>query len=296
MDLNMVRARERFRMRILWLVVLYAVLAASGCDVGKAAPAAANTLTGIIPHRIAHAGGGIDNKTYTNSYEALDSNLEKGFLYFELDFSFTADGQLVCLHDWKKNFRQSFGFKADGKVSLKEFERLVDRKAKFRNCTLNGLADWMETNPTAYIITDVKENNIKALKIIHDTLPDARNRVIPQIYNPHNFETVKSIGYEQIIWTLYRFKGSNSDVLNWIENFYGSIGITMPRKRAKSTLPLELKKRNIPTYVHTINSVAEFEKFVHRFGVTEIYTDFMPPTLKDAGSKNALGGQPASHN
>jgi hypothetical protein len=34
---------------------------------------------------------------------------------------------------------------------------------------------------------------------------------------------------------------------------------------------------NVPTYVHTINSVAEQQKFINEFGITEIYTDFLPP-------------------
>ena len=30
-------------------------------------------------------------KTYTNCYQTLDSNLEKGIVYFELDFLFTSE-------------------------------------------------------------------------------------------------------------------------------------------------------------------------------------------------------------
>ena len=51
------------------------------------------------PLRVAHAGGGIDGETYTNSYEALDRAVNDGFRYLELDLSFTSDDQLVCIHD-----------------------------------------------------------------------------------------------------------------------------------------------------------------------------------------------------
>ena len=50
--------------------------------------------------RIAHAGGQFNGATYTNSLEALDQNYEAGFRAFEIDLSFTSDGELVCLHDW----------------------------------------------------------------------------------------------------------------------------------------------------------------------------------------------------
>lgn len=34
---------------------------------------------------IAHAGGGVENYTYTNSLESLNSSYEQGFRFFELD-------------------------------------------------------------------------------------------------------------------------------------------------------------------------------------------------------------------
>lgn len=47
---------------------------------------------------IAHGGGGIDGKTYTNCKEALISSLDKGFRYVELDLYMTSDSDVVCLH------------------------------------------------------------------------------------------------------------------------------------------------------------------------------------------------------
>ena len=34
-----------------------------------------------------------------------------------------------------------------------------------------------------------------------------QRRVIPQIYAPESYEQVKALGYEQIIWTRYRYPG-----------------------------------------------------------------------------------------
>ena len=73
--------------------------------------------------RIAHAGGQIENETYTNSLEALNANFKEGFRVFEIDFSWTTDTQLVCLHDWEQSFERSFGVAPRGAVSLQEFRR-----------------------------------------------------------------------------------------------------------------------------------------------------------------------------
>ncbi|MEE9542464.1 MAG: sulfatase-like hydrolase/transferase, partial [Thermodesulfobacteriota bacterium] len=158
--------------------------------------------------RIAHAGGGISGKTYTNSYEALNENIKKGFKYFELDFNFTSDGHLVCIHD----------FTTKEKPTLEAFNSRVKNKSAFHNCTLTGLIEWMEQNPSAKIITDVKDNNLKALEIISKKVPDFKERVIPQVYDPSNYAVVRKMGYSQIIWTLYRYGGSKSEILEWVDN------------------------------------------------------------------------------
>ena len=115
------------------------------------------------------------------------------------------------------------------------------------------------------------------MKIISENIPEFEKRIIPQIYDPRNYNEVKGMGYEQIIWTLYRYNGSNDDVLRWTEKFNGLFAITMPKNRATSDLPRKLAERHIPAYVHTINTLKEADKFVNDFGVTEIYTDFLPP-------------------
>lgn len=43
---------------------------------------------------------GVDGKAYTNSLEALQSNLAAGHRIFEVDLAITSDGKVVCLHDW----------------------------------------------------------------------------------------------------------------------------------------------------------------------------------------------------
>lgn len=236
-----------------------------------------NSSNGFIAHRVAHAGGGINGKTYTNSFEALDANIQNGFQYFELDFSFTKDERLVCLHDWEHSFKRSFGFETDEKVTLKEFNALVKNKSEFHKCTADSLAEWMKENPAAYIVTDVKENNIEALMVMLQILPNAKVRVIPQVYDPVNLEAIKDLGFEKIIWTLYKFSGDNDEVLDWVEKFHTSMAVTMPKSRAQSTLPKELEERGIPSYVHTINTRQEEEKYIDKFGITELYTDFLLP-------------------
>lgn len=232
--------------------------------------------SGFVPCRVAHAGGGIDGFTYTNSYKALDVNRAKGFRYFEIDFSFTSDGQMVCLHDWESSFAKQFGYTLQQPLTYKEFAEHA-RIINYRPCTLDGLSDWMKANSDAKIVTDVKERNMEGLKLVLNVLPDAKRRVIPQIYTPNEFRPAKDMGFEQIIWTLYRYTGNTESVLAWVETFEGPLAVTMPKKRAGTNLPAMLAQRGIPTYVHTVNDDREALKFMQTNKVTEIYTDFLHP-------------------
>ena len=263
------------------------MLAAPGQTNSHASPAAASQLINFneatkkpLPgrftaHRIAHAGGGINGETYTNSLEALSENYKKGFKYFEIDFSFTKDNHLVCLHDWQINFAQLFGYYPNDELSLREFEKLVKNNKQIHNCTLDSLAKWLKQHPSAFIITDAKERNIEALNTIYNRISDASRRIIPQIYDPENFIKAKKIGFNQVIWTLYRYTGDNRSVLAWAKKFEGPFAITMPKHRADSELPRALGALNIPSYVHTVNDTQEYMRYRSN-GITEIYTDFLP--------------------
>ena len=231
----------------------------------------------LTPGRVAHAVGGVNNDIYTNSYQALDNNIKKGFTYFEIDFVFTSDNEIVCLHDWNDSFYSNFGYLPSDRLSLEQFVKSVELSGKYKNCTLHGLSIWMMNNPSAILITDVKGSNIDALKKIHSVIPDSNKRVIPQIYNPNEFSEVKEVGFESIIWTLYKFNGSNRAVLYWLSRYDGKVGVTMPKHRATSGLSSKLNQYDITSFVHTVNNREELIELQSKYDVTEVYTDFISP-------------------
>ena len=101
---------------------------------------------------IAHAGGKIDNITYTNSLEALTENYKKGFRYFELDILKTADNKFVAAHDWKK-WRKNHGFQEDEPITHEIF---MSRKAKnkFTPLSIAEINAWFKNHPDAILVTD----------------------------------------------------------------------------------------------------------------------------------------------
>jgi glycerophosphoryl diester phosphodiesterase len=229
--------------------------------------------------RIAHAGGAINSATYTNSREALLHNLERGFEDFELDFIWTSDRRLVTLHDWDGNAQRAFNHPVTEPPDLATFQAWLEKASPYPPMTLAALAQLMEEQPSIRVITDVKQHNLEALRIIHRELPDASGRVIPQIYTPQEYAEVKAIGYQQVIWTLYRYPGSNDQVLAELGAMnlkkMELYAVTLTAERARDGLAQAIRAQGIPVYAHTINTVPELLLLQEQYAVTDVYTDVL---------------------
>jgi glycerophosphoryl diester phosphodiesterase len=226
------------------------------------------------PLMIAHAGGGFNGQNYSNSLEALELNYNKGFRYFEIDFSWTSDQQLVCLHDWGKRFKKTFGFKTKHALSYEKFQYLLNNTNKLHPCTLETLEIWLLEHPDVTIITDVKYNNIKAIAKIIKQYPNLLNRLIPQFYQPKEYAILKDMGFKQLIWILYQFEGKLSSVVGYVNNM-DLLAISMRASQAKKKFAKQLIVNGENIFVYTINNQKALEKLVKKHQVSGIYTDFL---------------------
>ncbi len=222
---------------------------------------------------IAHAGGGYNGLSYTNSIEALNSSYQTGFRYIEIDFSWTSDEKIVCLHDWGKTFKKLFGYKVKSALSYLQFTEISQQHPDFKVCDLQLLTDWLKDKPDVKIITDIKYQNLKGLKIIADQYPDLIPQFIPQIYQPEEYHTVKCMGFDQLIWILYQYNGSKKSVVELSEHM-NLLAISMRARQAKSkTLQQLLKRHRI--FVYTINESKTMQRLINKYEVSGIYTDFL---------------------
>jgi hypothetical protein len=219
---------------------------------------------------IAHAGGEIGGVSESNSIDALEAN-KQDYDLLELDFSWTADGQLVCLHDWDEGFAARFGYIPEQPITLAEFQKSLE-DGGLQNCTLATLAGWIRANPEKRIVTDIKQDNLRGLKRIAEAHPDLLAHFVPQAYFPEEIAAIKALGYPEVIWTLYRFSGSTADVLQHLRS-NEVLAVTMPKERALAGAAWAIQERaSVPSYVHTVNNPLEAGCFA-AFGLSGIYTD-----------------------
>ncbi len=228
----------------------------------------------IVPEKlISHAGGEIEGLYYTNSKEAIDRSFENGYKFIELDFEWTTDGDLVLIHEWKEKVEELFS-EEPKMYSTDEFKSFNMIKG-LTQMSLEDLAEWLHEHKDVYIVTDIKSDNIEALKLIKKGYPDLIERFIPQIYKLDEFIPVQGLGYNNIILTLYASSYPDEELIDFIKR-HEIFAITMPAERAKTELPAKLKSENIFVYAHTIND-PELRKELEEKGVDGFYTDELLP-------------------
>ena len=228
----------------------------------------------IVPEKfISHAGGEIEGLYYTNSKEAIDKSYENGYKFIELDFEWTTDGDLVLIHEWKDKVEELFS-KEPKAYSTEEFKSF-NMINNLTQMTLDDLAQWLYGHKDIYIVTDIKSENLEALKLIKNRYPDLIDQFIPQIYKLDEFIPVQGLGYTNIILTLYASRYPDEEIIDFVKR-HEIFAVTMPMERAKTELPSKLKAENVFVYTHTVNDV-ELMKELEAYGVDGFYTDKILP-------------------
>lgn len=228
--------------------------------------------------RVVHAGGRVgkrDGKSVasSNSAEAVIHAYGAGERVLEIDFNFTSDGGLACIHDWSSRFS---GQITEGvPLSMEEWKtvRLFDELTPL---CLDSLAGFMRQHPDLYVVTDVKENNPLAADVIARTCPDLLDRFVIQIYEDGEYEPIAALGFSHIIYTLYNLSSAKkADTQHWMEyaSEHALAGYTFPVEwMEREGYVQEMRKAGIPLFVHTVNGQAAIQDCYDR-GIGAVYTD-----------------------
>ncbi len=140
---------------------------------------------------ITHGGGVVDGVyAQSNSMEALQETYELGNRVIELDFSWTLDDELACVHNWGGSF--------PAQCTLENF---LNTKiyGKFTPLGLEQVAQWLYGHPDVSIVMDFKERSVEGLQMIADRYPDLLDQFFPYIFQPQEYEQVRAMGYCNIM-------------------------------------------------------------------------------------------------
>ena len=267
---------------ILTLLLLLLPACSRGSDpAGFSDPAEAARIRESLRYVI-HAAGrleGIDSdgvlRSYdgSNSLEGLEQCEKAGARAVELDFNFTADGQLACIHDWYAEYAD--GIEDGVPLTLGEFraERI------FRNFTpawIGDAADWLRRNEGAVIVTDIKDDNLAGCRAIAEFCPELKNRFVVQIYDESEYDAVRELGFEYVIFTLYRLDWNAKTDWRALGQFAAEhplIGFTFSYELCSVDGYVDgMLRSGVPLYVHTVN---EGEEAYFDIGIAGVYTDIV---------------------
>ena len=245
---------------------------------------------------IAHAGGIIEDFSYTNSPEAIRLNYERGHRTFEIDMVLTSDNKVACIHDWDVPFQEGreVGIAPSSDVFLS-----YSIREKYTPILFEDLCRIMNEYPDMWLVTDSKypageeivlefEEMVNVAKKLN--LEHILDRIIVQIYNEDMYEIVMNVyPFRSWIFTLYqRWGGGNIEEFEKIARFCyknNIQNITMGKARMSSEMNNEIiqisQKYKLDIYTHTVNDMDE-AKNNFSLGVKGIYTDsIIPSDLKE---------------
>lgn len=223
---------------------------------------------------VAHAGGGIGNRTYINSIDAIEFNYAQGHRVFEVDFSLTHDNVLVAIHDWNQQGYSGISPNIQTFKSNLIFEQ-------YKPTTFEEIAVFLQEHTDAYIITDkIVSGNETAFRNIIDTCnaldPSLLSRIIVQIYDQDGYyEVTEKYSGLGVLYTLYSTTDTMDEVVSFVEKT-GIKVIVMPDIWGTPEYFKKFQQRGAVVFSHTVNDVSTFNA-LRSAGVYGIYTDFLKP-------------------
>ena len=225
------------------------------------------------PLFIAHASGGINGLTYLNSLETLNYNYQLGHRYFEVDFSWTQDDELVLIHDWKLSYNRLFG--NNTQIAPTE-EQFLNMKMNFdqTQLSLKQFAQWLLNHPGAILVADIKKHNLKGLKKMLETIEKPFKRIIPQVYHPRNYQKIKDLGFDNILFAMYNTRRPTEELLDFIKNKKLFAISIKPKRKNFDAILNDIGNTDTFVYALIVNNPDEFSRLQSQ-GVDGTVTDFL---------------------
>lgn len=235
---------------------------------------------------VIHAGGNVTDDggrelSYTNSMEALQNCYDQGNRVAEFDLMVTSDDEVVCAHDNEDEDAKRWASEVDdagwqNNPPTKETFLNAKYAGTLTTMSLDDLAAFMNEHADFYVVTDVKDDNREVCSLIRERYPKLSGNFIIQIYHEDEYDMVKKLGFNNIIYTLYRAEDEEleKDRLIAFIRDNNLLGVTFWAEfQDQYSEEFEaMKELGIPLFVHTINDMNDMKRYIE-MGVTGIYTD-----------------------
>ena len=222
---------------------------------------------------IAHAGGGIDGKTYTNSLEAVNKSIRNYFKLIELDLLVTDDDKIIAQHDYRiLEEICNVNIFIDKKKKIKKkilFKDLNNCKSIFQGkYTLlkeDKIIEIFENNKNLILVTD-KINDYKLIKKKFKF----QDRLIVEVFTIKDYLKAKLYGVKN---PMFLFTDGRRNIFYTIFFNIKLISISTANVKKYEGFLKYLFNNKVSIYSFSSNSEKFNKKYIGN-SITGVYTDF----------------------
>lgn len=212
---------------------------------------------------VAHALGGIEDQSYTNSKEALENSYNKGFRIFEVDLKLTSDNKLVCVKDWKNLFYEN---KANEENVAIDYNKFMASKIqnKYTTMSFKDLADFIKNHEDIYVMLDLGRKSYKDTKEIYNKILedcDYNDKILQHLitggYTTGMIKAVKESYDFDIINLYWSAENKREKSIDTKEEFveyckkYGISSLSLSADRYTKEFGKYMKENDMIVYVFT---------------------------------------------
>jgi glycerophosphoryl diester phosphodiesterase len=227
-----------------------------------------NTI--IISH-----GGYIDNLTYTNSYEALLENINKGYKFIEIDLLLSKDNILFGAHDLKQ-FHEITGFPESAEqINHNEIaDRLI--YLKYKPLFAENINKIFTENPSLYLVTD-KITDFDAIKS-QLNFPNIQERLLVEVFSYKQYVEALRNGIKYPMLCVGGAEGLKK-IMNRIND--GLVKMITFEVKTVTEAPDLVKlasEKGVIIFAYTENNIQNIIEY-SKIGVTGFYSDTITPLM-----------------
>lgn len=275
-------------MRKLVLASLCALVLSTACKRDQSSPQPASRTADApltVKRGLLVAGGlgSINGLVHTNSVEALRCNYRRGFRWFDVDVSVSADGELVSFHDGDEKVAGLPDRVGSLAMADLEKKKYADRFPIVRFSTLLAEADRLND---VVLILDAGEWPATMEHAVSRTLGyDSKHStgIILQAYGENGLERVAPLGKELGMGLLLNLRYTEIDdaKVEELAKKYSVLGVVASTTRFTPWLAERLHAAQLPLLVHSVNEHRDIVNLM-RAGADGFVTDRYVPYEKIA--------------
>ena len=193
---------------------------------------------------IAHAGGCINGKVYTNSKEAVINAIDNRFRYIEMDLYMPPEGDVVCSHD-------SLTCQLAPVMSLREAVNIWNDK------------------PFEFVVDKISDP-----QILNQYFKTNRAHVYVETFNTDEYWQLKRDGYVPML-SVGGMRGLLKYVATSIRN--GKVDRIVTHYQTPDYMLRIYKRLGAKIAVYTVNDIAYLKEHIGK-DVDMVYTDYIIPS------------------